>query len=342
MLSSPPTISQEDHEEEEGDDDNDESEKSESTDDDNDDGGVNQSDSGSSVNGENDEEDTTEKKPSDEKIDVIEAPKAEDLKARDEEKIYPTHVMYENRNILNLMGNIWSPRQFVQYTVLPVNNVNCFFQNRAQYWRLDNNNISFDANDVCECCGFGFPAQINSNLTPPSNQGQCLSDAITDSLKTFLKNNYVHQQNPIGPPLMSNVQQMPSMNAMQHNNNKNNNNMNGGHQGFNYMNNKRMYNNNVPYAAYQMMQQQQQQQQYQNNQNGFYGNGNGGYNPYNGNNSNNNNAGGYNGTALALLNLMNASRNVSGAAIQATMNNSNRFYNNVNTNNNGFGLYKQF
>lgn len=343
-MSSPPTISQEDHEdgeEEEEEDDDDQSDSDSST----------RSDDSSEK-----DQDTDEKEEvSVEELAVVEA--SDDNEAEItviNEKFYPTQVMYDNRNILNLGENIWSLNKFVNYTVLPENNVNCFFQNRAQYWRLANKDVESDNLEKCDCCGFGFPSQVNNN---DNSKGQFAiaggpKNPITDSLKMFLKSNYVDQQNPIVPPIVNvpqQQQQPPIMNTVQHGNNA-------GHQGYNNnnnnMNNKRMYNNNAPYAsAYQVIQQQPPQppQQYQNNQNGYFGNSNG-YNPYNNNNNNNNNVNngnnvsGYNGTAIALLNLMKASRNVSGAAFQATMNNSSRYYNNMNNNtsNNGFGLYKQF
>lgn len=235
----------------------------------------------------------------------------------------PTQVIYENRNILNLASNVWSPGRFIQFTVLPENNVNFFFRNRAQYWRLANNcDAAHDAMEKCSCCDFSFPdlGQLGGEKATGKNP-------ITDSLMMFLKNNYADYQNPAMPSANMNTSSAPAMPNLSV----------GGPQGPS----RRMYNNNnAPYAAYQMMPPQQQPPQYQNNQsNGYYGNGSG-YNQMNGPAG----SGGYNGTALALLNLMNASRNVNsaGAAFQATLNNSTRYFNNNNMNNNGFGLYKQF
>lgn len=316
LLSSPPTISQEDH-------DDDESE---------------QSDSGSSTSSSSSSSESDVSDKSDIKNDSIdvEAIKVDD--AVPTEPIYPTQVLYENRNVLNLANNVWYSGRFIQYTVLPENNVNCFFQNRAQYWRLANNNANHDAIEKCSCCDFSYPPEFLGQLG--KGGAAAAKNSITESLMTFLKSNIDHQSPP-----------MPNVNNNNNNHTVNNpsmpvpaainNNMSGGHQGPN----RRMFNgnNNAPYAAaYQMMQQQQQQQQHypSNNQSsGYYGtSGNAGFNQMNNN--------GYNGTALALLNLMNASRNVSsaGAAFQATLNNSTRYFNNnnMNTNNNGFGLYKQF
>jgi hypothetical protein len=303
LLASSPTISQEDH-------DDDESE---------------QSDSGSSTTSSSSSSSDVTESSDDTKKDSLDGDSEADDAAEDE-PIMPiiTQVMYENRNILNLGNNVWNSGRFIQFTILPENNLNCFFQNRAQYWRLANNNCNaaHDAMEKCSCCDFSYPPQ----LAGQQGNASAAKNSITDSLMTFLKNNLVDYQNPVmsssntnvnvNPSLPINGGAAPNRRAMYNNNNSN--------------------SNNAPYAYQQMM----QQQPYQNNQNnGYYGN-NGGYN------GQMNNGGGYNGTALALLNLMNASRNVStaGAAFQATLNNSTRYFNNnnMNTNNNGFGLYKQF
>lgn len=297
MLASPPTISQEDH-------DDDESEQSDS--------GSSTTSSSSSVSSSSTESTDTKK----DSLDADSEPEVIDDAADEPTMPIITQVMYENRNILNLAHNVWDPNRFIQFTVLPENNVNCFFQNRAQYWRLANNNCNtaHDSMEKCSCCDFSYPPIGQQGNV---NAAAAAKNSITDSLMTFLKNNLVDYQNPV----MSNPSMpMPPNRRQMYNNNNNN-------------------NNNAPYAAYQMMQQQQQQQYQNNNPSGYYGNG--GYNGQ----QQMNNGGGYNGTALALLNLMNASRNVttSGAAFQATLNNSTRYFNNnMNTNNNGFGLYKQF
>lgn len=296
MLASPPTISQEDH-------DDDESEQSDS--------GSSTTSSSSSVSSSSTESTDTKK----DSLDTDSEPEVIDDAADEPTMPIITQVMYENRNILNLAHNVWDPNRFIQFTVLPENNVNCFFQNRAQYWRLANNNCNtaHDSMEKCSCCDFSYPPIGQQGNV---NAAAAAKNSITDSLMTFLKNNLVDYQNPV----MSNPSiPMPPNRRQMYNNNNN--------------------NNNAPYAAYQMMQQQQQQQYQNNNPSGYYGNG--GYNGQ----QQMNNGGGYNGTALALLNLMNASRNVttSGAAFQATLNNSTRYFNNnMNTNNNGFGLYKQF
>jgi hypothetical protein len=259
-----------------------------------------------------------------------------------EEKPIPVQVFYQNRNILDMGENVRPSNQIVRYTVLPENNLTCFFQNRAQYWRLNNssNMERVDALEKCSCCDFTYPA------FPQFNQGHKITsnkNVITDSLMTFLKNNIVDYSMP-NSSTMSAANVKNNMNIGAGGGVGNNNSINNGINSMNMGNNSRF--TGAPYNAYQMM--QQQQQQYQNNNNTGFFNAMNGYNQqvhsfannvggaYNNNNNNNNNSN--NGTTLALLNLMNnASRNVT--AFQA-MNNNSRYYNNMN--NNGFGLYKQF
>lgn len=304
MLSSPPTISQEDHDEDDAD----------------------QSDSGSSGGSDVTEKSDIKSESIDGEVDTVVNKTIDDEDDAAPVLPIPSQVMYENRNILNLASNVWNSGRFMQFTVLPENNVNCFFQNRAQYWRLANSEAARDAMEKCSCCDFSYTPHLFGQA---GNGSAAAKNPITDSLVTFLKNNLADYQSPA----------MPSANVNANNTPMPPSNMNGsgGNQG---PPNRRMFNNNnnaPSYAAYQMMQ-QQQQQQYPNNQNtGYYGN-NAGYNQMNAAAG-----GGYNGTALALLNLMNASHVTSGAAFQATLNNSTRYFNNnMNTNNNGFGLYKQF
>jgi len=243
----------------------------------------------------------------------------------------PVEVIYQNRNVLNLADNIWHSGHFIQYTVLPDNNLSCFFQNRAQYWRLGSSSGSdtHDTLEKCSCCDFSYPSIYHQQLSQYGLH-MAKNNAITDSLLTFLKNYYVDFNNT-----------MPNSND--------NSNINGKH--INYNNNKnitgnkqRMCNNNAPYAAYQIVQ-QQQQQQYQNN--GYHNNMNGLNQQINSFNNTGNGAGfNSNGVSSSLMNVMNQSRNVT-SAFQQTMNNTSRYYNNnINNNsnnmNNGYGLYKQF
>lgn len=100
----------------------------------------------------------------------------------------PLTVMYQKRNILDLFDNISGARQFSRFTVLPENNVNCFFQNRAQYWRLSSAaEQTDDLQENCPCCDFSYPASTQSS----TNQGPKAfnKNAITDSLMTFWKAN---------------------------------------------------------------------------------------------------------------------------------------------------------
>lgn len=218
----------------------------------------------------------------------------------------PLKAMYENRDILNLSQNLIGSVQFVQFTVLPENNVNCFFQNRAQYWRLSSGEQQEHSLEKCSCCDFTYPS-----TQQPLNQGSLVANnknAVTESLLTFLKNS-------------DQMTAVPN-NAV----------------------NKRFTNNNASFGGYPMPP-QQPPQQYPTQGNGFY-NGNNSFNNTSYNQQINpfmNNSGGY-GSTMALLSMMsNPSRNVTNAfPAMSNTNNSSRFYNNNNNMNNGYGLYKQF
>lgn len=250
----------------------------------------------------------------------------------------PLSIIYHDRNILDLGSNVAVSRDFVSYTVLPENNVQMFFQNRAQYWRLGANGERQEYScDKCFCCDFTYP--ITQGPSPPkaiaTASASGTKNAITDSILTFLKSTeFMTQQ----------YHQIPQQAAIPNNHLKQ-------QQQRMYSNNNNV--NNGPFG-YQM-----HQQQYQNGS--FYN--------YN---SNSNNFGAatqqmgpfgstantpqpasagnnYNGTALALLNLMNnASRN--GHFPAMSNNNSRALYGGLNgvaatagaTNNNNWGLYKQF
>lgn len=71
-------------------------------------------------------------------------------------------VIYDQRDILDLGSNIMS-EQLVQYTVLPLNNDNCFFQNQSQYWRLRGVERQECLLEKCSCCDFIHPS-THSNL----------------------------------------------------------------------------------------------------------------------------------------------------------------------------------
>ena len=275
-----------------------------------------------------DEGSTDENEADDEEEDEVQKTEVEGIKQNEEMKTIKERTpmtlvkkMYFARDLVDdLSDNVVGPSQIVQYTVLPENNVNCFFQNRAQYWRLSSGERQEYSLEKCPCCDFTYPS-----TQQPLNQGPMAAskiynpNAVTDSLLTFLKS--TEQSSPV----MSN---------------------NAGKRLFNNNNNG---NSSFGYQTQQPI--QPTPHQYQAPNSGFYNNNN---NSSNNNNSYNynqqmnpfmNNGSGY-GTTLALLNLMNnASRNAA-SAFQA-MNNTNntpRYYNNNGNNSmsNGYGLYKQF
>jgi hypothetical protein len=299
-----------------------------------------------------------------EKVVIKEAPVAA------EKIIYvpPPKIFYKNRDILNLGSNVYTDRKFVNFTVLPENNVICFFQNRSQYHRIGNPHERFDPLEKCSHCEFSSP--ILDNLQP----SKVAKNPITTSLLMFLKNNPMDSYNntmPNAAPITAPSPAVLAGNIINSSNNNINANLNNINSNINFnasmqqlnnnsqsnmINKQRMYGGgNGSFSAYQTN--YQQQQQYQNN--GYYNNGNNGFNQQvnsfnNGNGVNANNNAANNGTTFALLNLMN-SRNIAGA-FQA-MNNNNNNNNNTNTNNsrffgnnlnhnnnnnNNYGLYKQF
>lgn len=230
--------------------------------------------------------------------------------------VKPMRVIYGQRDILELGCNVVS-EQLVQYTVLPENNVNCFFQNRAQYWRLSSAERQEYSLEKCPCCDFTYPS-THPNLDHGVKSAAKNANEITDAIFAFLKSTEEYQAAAIQPPV---------------------------HQ------NKRMVNPSAQFG-YQLPQSSQPPQQYPPQNNGFFNNTNNNnsfnanynqpqMNPYMNNNS------GY-GTTLALLNLMNTASRNAASAFQAMNTNSTtpRYYNNNNTLNNsissGYGLYKQF
>lgn len=111
----------------------------------------------------------------------------------------PVKIIYQNRDILNLSSNAFGSRPLVQYTVLPENNVNCFFQNRAQYYRLSSTEQTDYPIEKCSCCDFTYPSTQQLNQGPTANE----KNALTDSILTFLKSSE-HQMSPIMPKRMMN------------------------------------------------------------------------------------------------------------------------------------------
>lgn len=222
--------------------------------------------------------------------------------------VKPLKVLYQKRDILELGNNVVGSGPLVQYTVLPENNVNCFFQNRAQYWRLSSGERQEYSLDKCPCCDFTYPStQPHLNHGPTANTKNTNANAVTDSLLTFLKNN---EQATAAMPMNPIKRTMP----------------------FGY-----------PMPSQQPQQYQPPSNGFYNNTNSFNANYNQQINPFMNNNVNNNNVNSGYGTTLALLNLMNNATRNAASAFQAMSNNSNtpRYFNNNNMNN-GYGLYKQF
>ena len=224
----------------------------------------------------------------------------------------PLKVMYQKRNLLDLFENVVETEQFTRYTILPENNVNCFFQNRAQYWRLSGVEQPEYQHEKCPCCDFTYPSTHAPQNQGPMSFAQKNANAVTDSLKAFLRANEP-------PPTI-----VPQPNATTRR----------------FMN---QFSTNTQYNGYPMNPPQQSppQQLFHPQNNGFSNNTNNNYNTNN-NNTNNSNynqqmnpymsTNGY-GTTLALLNLMNnASKNAAHAFQSLTGGNNTR----------GYGIHKQF
>lgn len=251
----------------------------------------------------------------------------------------PVKVMYQNRDITDLSANLRGSGMLGPFADLPKNNVNFFFQNRAQYWRLSKAGDEHErqTNDIenCPCCDFTYPSTTTHFPQGPSVTNKKPSaNAISDSLVCFLKT--MEQQYAAS----SNVNSV-SYNAPIANNSSSANNFVG----------KR---NTVAPFPYSMQQQQQQPPNFQHQQSYPPLNNNSGFPSGNNNGSNNNNFGqppmnpfmnntnSY-GNTLALLNMMNSSCNVNAfRAMNNSSNNAQRFYNNQSSMNGSFGLYKQF
>lgn len=112
--------------------------------------------------------------------------KHDESEAKPAKKNVPKIILYQNRDILDLSYLKREFKDFVQYTILPESNLNCFLQNRAQYWRLSSNEKPFGPTEKCNCCEFTFPS---TNLQP--NQKPV---SFSDSLLDFLRSTYLSEQ----------------------------------------------------------------------------------------------------------------------------------------------------
>jgi hypothetical protein len=247
-------------------------------------------------------------------------------------------VMYQNRDITDLSANLRGSGMLGPFADLPKNNVNFFFQNRAQYWRLSKAGDEHErqTNDIenCPCCDFTYPSTTTHFSQGPSVTNKKPSaNAISDSLVCFLKT--MEQQYATSN----------NVNSVNYNAPITNNSSNNSFVG------KR---NTVAPFPYSMQQQQQQPPNFQHQQSYPLNNNNSAFPSGNSSGSNNNNYGqppmnpfmnntnSY-GNTLALLNMMNSSCNVNAfRAMNNSSNNAQRFYNNQSSMNGSFGLYKQF
>jgi hypothetical protein len=75
-------------------------------------------------------------------------------------------------------------KEIAKFTALPPNNVTCYLQNRAQYWRLSSSKSEDTAEEKCECCEFTMPFLQSFAKAPAFRDNQ-----LTGGILTFLKEN---------------------------------------------------------------------------------------------------------------------------------------------------------
>lgn len=82
----------------------------------------------------------------------------------------PQPIICNNRNILDLGENIKNDQQFIDYAVLPENNLKMFLQNRSQYHRLGANGQRQEF-ELAKCSNCDLLYPVNGYDTVKSNDG---------------------------------------------------------------------------------------------------------------------------------------------------------------------------
>lgn len=167
------------------------------------------------------------------KIDVVEKTieiQAEQLSEIVYEK--PVKIIYNNRDALDLCSTMTDGNFKLQYAHLPENNLQMFFANRSQYYRLGAGGEKQEyLIEKCPCCDFSYPLINNPNASSIMS-----ANPMTESINKFLNSPEIVMMNlPTSVPIT-----------------KRNTNMNGQHGGHSSNNNQLQYNakatlNNINY-----------------------------------------------------------------------------------------------
>ncbi|CAO1386872.1 unnamed protein product [Diamesa tonsa] len=157
-------------------------------------------------------------KADDVKIDVVE--KTTEIQAEQfSEIIYekPVEIIYNNRDALDLCSTMTDGNFKLQYAHLPENNLQMFFANRSQYYRLGAGGEKQEyLIEKCPCCDFTYPLINNPNasLTKSANP-------MTESIMKFLNSPEIIMMNlPTSVPI---TKRNTNMNGQQVGNSNNNN-----------------------------------------------------------------------------------------------------------------------
>lgn len=143
----------------------------------------------------------------------------------------PVQIIYNNRDCLDLCSTVSDTRFKLQYAHLPENNVQMFFANRSQYYRLGAGGEKQEyLIEKCPCCDFSYPLINNPNASPTKS-----ANPMTESILKFLNSPEIMMNLPSAVPIT-----------------KRNINMNGQQGGNSSINNPLQYNakatlNNINY-----------------------------------------------------------------------------------------------
>ncbi|CAO1389116.1 unnamed protein product [Diamesa serratosioi] len=119
--------------------------------------------------------------PIDVKTDVV----VKTIEKRADEVFYdekPIEIMYDNHDILDLFTTLTDGRFKLRYAHLPENNLQMFFANRSQYYRLGANGERQEfLIEKCPCCDFTYPLINNPNASSTKS-----ANPMSESILKFL------------------------------------------------------------------------------------------------------------------------------------------------------------